>query len=49
MQTKTIWINGKLVPEAEATLPFLTPALHYGVAVEVREWTSPAGNRPAQK
>jgi len=33
METKAIWINGKLVPNAEAKLHFLTPALHYGVAV----------------
>jgi len=25
------------------------PGLHYGVNVEVREWTSPAANPPAQK
>lgn len=29
----TIWLDGKLVPESEATLPFLTHALHYGSAV----------------
>src|SRR6184192_4481581 len=33
METKAIWLNGKLVPKADATLNFLTPALHYGVAV----------------
>jgi hypothetical protein len=27
----------------------LHPGLHYGVNVEVREWTSPAANPPAQK
>src|SRR4051812_2055966 len=45
MQTKTIWINGRLVPEAEATLPFLTPALHYGVAVfeGIRCYATPRG------
>ncbi len=29
----TIWFNGKLVNEHEASLPFLTHALHYGSAV----------------
>jgi branched-chain amino acid aminotransferase len=33
METKAIWLNGKLVPHADATLHFLTPALHYGCAV----------------
>src|SRR5256885_5592522 len=33
METKAIWLNGKLVAKADATLNFLTPALHYGVAV----------------
>ncbi len=27
-----IWLNGKLVPPAEARLDFLTPGLHYGIA-----------------
>jgi branched-chain amino acid aminotransferase len=26
-----IWLNGELVPQAAATVPFLTPGLHYGV------------------
>ena len=26
-----IWLNGELVPEAAATVPFLTPGLHYGI------------------
>ncbi len=33
METKEIWLNGKLVPAAEASFNFLTPALHYGMAV----------------
>jgi branched-chain amino acid aminotransferase len=33
MRSKTIWMNGKLVPYAEATLHFLTPGLHYGMGV----------------
>jgi branched-chain amino acid aminotransferase len=28
-----VWMNGRLLPAAEATLPFLTPALHYGIGV----------------
>ena len=28
-----MWFNGKLVPPSEAKLDFLTPALHYGIAV----------------
>jgi branched-chain amino acid aminotransferase len=32
MQSKYVWLNGKLVDYADATLHFLTPGLHYGVA-----------------
>jgi len=32
MHSKYIWLNGKLVNHADATLHFLTPGLHYGVA-----------------
>jgi branched-chain amino acid aminotransferase len=28
-----VWLNGRLVEAHEAQVPFLTPALHYGVAV----------------
>jgi branched-chain amino acid aminotransferase len=28
-----VWLNGRLLAAAEAQVPFLTPALHYGVAV----------------
>jgi branched-chain amino acid aminotransferase len=28
-----VWLNGRLVTAAEAQIPFLTPALHYGVGV----------------
>jgi len=31
--SKYIWFNGQLVEYEKATLHFLTPALHYGVAV----------------
>lgn len=33
MESKTIWMNGELVPFEKATMHFLTPALHYGAAV----------------
>jgi branched-chain amino acid aminotransferase len=32
MQSKYIWLNGKLINYSEASLHFLTPGLHYGVA-----------------
>ena len=32
-KSEVIWMNGKLVPYAEATVHFLTPAMHYGLAV----------------
>ena len=32
-QGKYIWMNGELVDTANALVPFLTPALHYGAAV----------------
>ena len=33
MESKYIWMNGELVEFEKATVPFLTPALHYGAAV----------------
>ncbi len=33
MLSKYVWMNGELVPYANATVHFLTPALHYGAAV----------------
>jgi len=33
MESKFIWMNGEMLPFEKATLHFLTPALHYGVAV----------------
>jgi branched-chain amino acid aminotransferase len=33
MESTFVWLNGKLVPHRDARLHFLTPALHYGVAV----------------
>jgi branched-chain amino acid aminotransferase len=45
METKAIWLNGKLVAKADATLNFLTPALHYGIAVfeGIRCYATPRG------
>ena len=28
-----VWLNGELVPEQDATVPFLTAGIHYGVGV----------------
>ncbi|MBC7541560.1 MAG: branched-chain amino acid transaminase [Candidatus Sericytochromatia bacterium] len=33
MTSKFIWINGDLVPFEQATIPFLSPAFHYGLGV----------------
>jgi len=33
MESKYIWMDGKLVEYEKATIHFMTPALHYGVAV----------------
>ena len=33
LETKSIWMNGKLVDAAHATVPFLTPGFHYGIGV----------------
>jgi branched-chain amino acid aminotransferase len=40
-----VWLNGRLVPAAEASLPFLTPGLHYGIAVfeGLRAYETPSG------
>jgi branched-chain amino acid aminotransferase len=40
-----VWMNGRLLPAAEATVPFLTPALHYGVAAfeGIRSYATPRG------
>ncbi len=43
--SKYIWFNGQLVEYDKATLHFLTPALHYGVAVfeGIRCYSTPEG------
>lgn len=33
LASKFTWLNGRLLPTADATVPFLTPAMHYGTAV----------------
>ena len=40
-----VWMNGRLVPEAEAVVPFLTAGLHYGMGVfeGIRCYETPAG------
>lgn len=45
MQSKYIWLNGKLVGYSEASLHFLTPGLHYGVAAfeGIRCYRTPRG------
>ncbi|HSG45356.1 MAG TPA: branched-chain amino acid transaminase [Anaerolineales bacterium] len=45
MESKFIWKNGELVPFEQATLHFLTPALHYGAAVfeGIRSYDTPKG------
>jgi branched-chain amino acid aminotransferase len=45
MQSKYIWLNGKLVNYADASLHFLTPGLHYGVAAfeGIRCYRTPRG------
>jgi branched-chain amino acid aminotransferase len=45
MESKCVWKNGELVPFEQATLHFLTPALHYGAAVfeGIRSYNTPKG------
>ena len=33
MQSKQVWMNGRLVPTEQATVPLLNTGLHYGLAV----------------
>lgn len=46
MKSRYIWMNGTLVPSESATVPFMTPALHYGIAVYegVRAYRTPRGS-----
>ncbi len=45
MNSKFTWINGRLVATADATVPFLTAGLHYGVAIfeGIRAYQTPRG------
>jgi branched-chain amino acid aminotransferase len=45
MQSKYIWMNGRLVNGTEATFHFLTPGLHYGAAAfeGIRSYVTPNG------
>ena len=45
MQSRFVWMDGRLVPFDEATVHFLNPALHYGLAVfeGVRAYATPRG------
>ena len=47
MQSKYTWLNGSLVPNEQATVPFLTNALHYGTAVFEGIRCYPAEHGPA--
>lgn len=44
-KSDVIWMDGKLVPYAEATVHFLAPAMHYGLAVfeGIRCYSTPRG------
>jgi branched-chain amino acid aminotransferase len=45
MLSHQIWINGALVPTAQATVPFLTAGFHYGIGVfeGIRAYDTPRG------
>jgi branched-chain amino acid aminotransferase len=45
LDSKFVWMNGALVPQEKAVVPFLTPALHYGTAVfeGMRAYNTPKG------
>ena len=45
MESQFTWMDGRMVPTAQATLPFLTNALHYGLAVfeGIRCYDTPRG------
>ena len=32
MESKFTWMNGELIPSAQATVPFMTSSLHFGIA-----------------
>jgi branched-chain amino acid aminotransferase len=45
MESQFTWMDGRLIPTAQATVPFLTSALHYGLAVfeGIRCYDTPRG------
>ncbi len=45
LESTFVWMNGALVPQEKAVVPFLTPALHYGTAVfeGMRAYRTPRG------
>lgn len=47
MESDFIWMDGKLVAYKDATLHFMTPALHYGAAVFEGVRCYPSDNGPA--
>ncbi len=45
MESRFVWMDGRLVPFEQATVHFLSPAIHYGLAVfeGVRAYPTPRG------
>ena len=45
MESDYVWMDGKLVPYAQATVHVITPTLHYGVGVfeGIRSYQTPQG------
>jgi branched-chain amino acid aminotransferase len=45
MESRFTWLNGELIPSEKANVPFLTAALHYGIAAfeGIRCYATPAG------
>lgn len=45
MESRYTWMNGRMIPAAEATIPFLTAGFHYGIAIfeGIRAYTGDQG------
>jgi len=45
MESRYTWMNGRMIPTAEATIPFLTAGFHYGIAIfeGIRAYTGDCG------
>lgn len=45
MESRYTWMNGRMIPTAEATIPFLTAGFHYGIAIfeGIRAYTGDQG------